>query len=91
MTKKKNVKGYLAIEENGVEVWPKALVEAVYVACSEEMQRLKVVGTRKVVKMIPVRSSISLRCGSPYVALPEVRALQDRRAVVQTKGWGPNR
>lgn len=53
MTKKKNVKGYLAIEENGVEVWPKALVEAVYVACSEEMQRLKVVGTRKVVKMIP--------------------------------------
>ena len=54
MTKKKNVTGYLAIEENGIEVWPKALVEAVYLACSEEMQRLKKVGTEKVVKMIPV-------------------------------------
>ena len=55
MTKRKNVKGYLAIEENGVEVWPKALVEAVYLACSEEMQRLKNVGTENVVKMFPVR------------------------------------
>ena len=54
MTKRKTITGYLAIEENGVEVWPKALVEAVYLACSEEMQRLMEVGTEKVVKMIPV-------------------------------------
>lgn len=53
MTKRKNVTGYMAIEENGIEVWPKAFVEAVYLACSEEVQRLKDVGTEKVIKMIP--------------------------------------
>jgi hypothetical protein len=91
MTKKKIATGYLAIEDNGVEVWSKALVEAVYVTCSEEMQRLKKVGTEKVVKMIPVcYCSHYVRCSSPYVTWSDMRALQDQRAVVQTKGWGPN-
>ena len=63
MTKRKVVKGYLAIEEDGVEVWPKDLVKAVYLACSEEIQALKKKGAATVTKLIPVR-----RC-SRYVAV----------------------